>query len=160
MFLFVCMQYLMSFLVLQSCHWGWESWMLYFNCVHVVLWLLIVLCLFLFVIIAFPSHTQGGTYVYAKTHVHTTRRGQYSFLSYLLWFLGEKKLIVITLCPLRNFSCFLSSADFFSKSTFSEKSFRNTIWASNRLDPELSWRFVGPDLGPICLQRLSADDTQ
>ena len=30
---------------------------------------------------------------------------------------------------------------------------------SNRLDPDQARHFVGPDLGPICLQRLSADDT-
>ena len=29
---------------------------------------------------------------------------------------------------------------------------------SNRLDPELDRCSVGPDLGPNCLQRLSADD--
>ena len=31
---------------------------------------------------------------------------------------------------------------------------------SNILDPEQVRRFVGPDLGPSCLQRLSADDTR
>ena len=30
---------------------------------------------------------------------------------------------------------------------------------SNRLDPYQARHFVGPDLGPICLQKLSADDT-
>ena len=30
---------------------------------------------------------------------------------------------------------------------------------SNSLDPDQVRRFVGPDLGPNCLQRLSADDT-
>ena len=30
---------------------------------------------------------------------------------------------------------------------------------SNILDPDQSQHFVGPDLGPNCLQRLSADDT-
>ena len=30
---------------------------------------------------------------------------------------------------------------------------------SNSLDPDQARRFVGPDLGPNCLQRLSADDT-
>ena len=37
--------------------------------------------------------------------------------------------------------------------------FKNTIWVSNRLDPDQAGHFVGPDLGPICLQKLSADDT-
>ena len=29
---------------------------------------------------------------------------------------------------------------------------------SNSLDPDQARHFVGPDLDPICLQRLSADD--
>ena len=43
----------------------------------------------------------------------------------------------------------------FSKLTFS-KNFRNTIRVSNSLDPDQD-RHVGPDLGPNCLQWLSAD---
>ena len=35
----------------------------------------------------------------------------------------------------------------------------NTIRMSNSLDPDQAQRFVGPDLGPNCLPRLSADDT-
>ena len=34
----------------------------------------------------------------------------------------------------------------------------NTIRVSNSLDPDQDLHFVGPDLGPNCLQRLSADD--
>ena len=34
---------------------------------------------------------------------------------------------------------------------------RNTFAKS--LDPDQAGQFVGPDLGPYCLQRLSADDT-
>ena len=30
---------------------------------------------------------------------------------------------------------------------------------SNSLDPDQAQHFVGPDLDPNCLQRLSADDT-
>ena len=41
----------------------------------------------------------------------------------------------------------------FLKSTFSKNSFRNTIRVSNSLDGQN----VGPDLGPYCLQKLSAD---
>ena len=52
----------------------------------------------------------------------------------------------------------LSSADFFSKFTFSKNSFRNTIRLSNSLDTDQDRPKVGPDLGPNCLQRLSADD--
>ena len=50
----------------------------------------------------------------------------------------------------------LSPADLFQK--FSEKNFRNTIRVSNSLDPDQDQHSVGPDLGPNCLQRLSADD--
>ena len=46
-----------------------------------------------------------------------------------------------------------SSADFF----FQKNSFKNTIIASNVLDPDQARRYVGSDLGPICLQSLSAD---
>ena len=37
--------------------------------------------------------------------------------------------------------------------------FRNTIRVSNSLDPGQARLFVGPDLGPNCLQTLSADNT-
>ena len=46
---------------------------------------------------------------------------------------------------------FLSSADFFSTSTFSENSCRNTIRMSNSLDPDQARQFVGHDLGSNCL---------
>ena len=52
----------------------------------------------------------------------------------------------------------LSSAGIFSKLTFLKNSFRNTIGVSNGLDPDQDGHVVGPDLGPNCLQRLSADD--
>ena len=35
--------------------------------------------------------------------------------------------------------------------------FFNTIQVSKNLDPDQARHFVGPDLGPNCLQRLSAD---
>ena len=53
------------------------------------------------------------------------------------------------------FHAFLSSADFFSKWTFLINSFRNTIRVSNSLLPDQAQHYVGPDLGPNCLQRLS-----
>ena len=53
---------------------------------------------------------------------------------------------------------FLSSADFFSKSTFLKNSFRNTISVLNSLDQDQAQRFVGPDLSPKCLQGLLAVD--
>ena len=55
--------------------------------------------------------------------------------------------------PLALCMLLLSTADFFSKN-----SFRNTIRVSNSLDQDQDQHFVGPDLGPICLQRLSADN--
>ena len=36
--------------------------------------------------------------------------------------------------------------------------FFNTIHVSNTLNPDQARHFVGPDLGPNCLQRLSADN--
>ena len=48
---------------------------------------------------------------------------------------------------------------FFSKLTSSKNCFRNIIGVSNSLDPDQAQHFVGPDLGPNCLQKLSADDT-
>ena len=36
--------------------------------------------------------------------------------------------------------------------------FFNTIRVSNNLDPDQARHFVGPDLGPNCLQILSADN--
>ena len=66
------------------------------------------------------------------------------------------KIISITLCLLGILYAFLPS-DFFSKSTFSKSSFRNIFRVSNSLDPDHTRQNVGPDLGPNCLQRLSAD---
>ena len=55
---------------------------------------------------------------------------------------------------------FLSSADFFSKSFFfSKNSFRNTFRVLNSFDPDQARSYVGPDLGPNCLQKLPAHDT-
>ena len=50
----------------------------------------------------------------------------------------------------------LSSADFFSKLTFSENSSQNTVRVSTSLDPDQDRHSVSPDLGPNSLQRLSA----
>ena len=43
---------------------------------------------------------------------------------------------------------FLSSADFFSTSTFSNNSFRNIIGVTNSLDPDQAGHSVGLDLAP------------
>ena len=60
---------------------------------------------------------------------------------------------------LGNFSAFCHLLIIF-KIFFIENSFRNTIRVSNNLDPDQARHFVGRDLGPNCLQRLSADDTR
>ena len=55
----------------------------------------------------------------------------------------------------------LLSADFiinFLKMLFQEYHWLETIGVSNSLDPDQARHFVGPDLGPNCLQSLSADD--
>ena len=65
---------------------------------------------------------------------------------------------ILTLCP-RNweiFHAFMSSADFFQNELLGI--FFSGI-PSNSLDPDQARHFVGPDLGPNCLQKLSADDT-
>ena len=53
---------------------------------------------------------------------------------------------------------FLSSADFFQNQLLREI-LSQIPSVSNCLDPDQARHFVGPDLGPNCLQRLSADDT-
>ena len=58
-----------------------------------------------------------------------------------------------------NFAGFLSFADFFQNDLFKKKSFRNAIRVSYSLDPDKAQHFVGADLDPTCLQKLSADDT-
>ena len=47
----------------------------------------------------------------------------------------------------------------FFKIDIFEKLFQESIRVSNSLDPDQARCFVGPDLGPNCLQRLSAEDT-
>ena len=56
------------------------------------------------------------------------------------------------------FFSFLSSVDFILKIIFFKNIFQNTITESISLDPDEARSFVGPDLGPNFLQRLSAED--
>ena len=65
----------------------------------------------------------------------------------------RKKLLNSPYGSFINFAC-----SFFSKSTFTKKSFTNSIRVSNSLDPDQAQHFVEPDLGPNCLLRLSAED--
>ena len=48
----------------------------------------------------------------------------------------------------------------FSKINFPKNSSGNTIRVPNSLDSDQDRHYVGPDLGPNCLQRLSTDDTE
>ena len=52
---------------------------------------------------------------------------------------------------------FLSSADVFTKLTFSKNSLRNTIRVSNGLNPDRDQHSGVCDMGSNCLHRLSAD---
>ena len=54
---------------------------------------------------------------------------------------------------------FLLSADFFQNNIF-KKILSGIPSGYHRFDLDQAQRFVGPDLGPNCLQKLSADDTQ
>ena len=66
---------------------------------------------------------------------------------------------VLTLCLLGHLK-YPFIICFFFKSTFLKNAFWNTIRVSNSLYPDQARRYVGPDLGPKCLQMLSADDTR
>ena len=63
----------------------------------------------------------------------------------------------LTLSMLGNFSCFCCRLLTFFKINFFKISFRETIRVPNSLDLNQDRHCVGPDLGPNCLQRLSAD---
>ena len=52
----------------------------------------------------------------------------------------------------------LSSAYLFSELSVSKNSVRKTVRVSKSLDPGQDRRSVSPDLGPNCLQRLSAEN--
>ena len=56
---------------------------------------------------------------------------------------------------LGNYACFFCRLLIFFKINFFKTSFRNTIKVSN----SLIQKKIVPDLGPNCLQKLSADDT-
>ena len=64
----------------------------------------------------------------------------------------------LTLCMLCNFACFFVVCGFFLKLTFFKNHLSGITSVSNSLDPDQVRRFVGPDLGPICLRQLSADN--
>ena len=70
----------------------------------------------------------------------------------------KNMIVSLTLPPGKFFILFCRLLIFF-KITYLKKIFMNTIKVSNSLDPDQARHFVRPDLGPNCLQRLSADDT-
>ena len=76
----------------------------------------------------------------------------------MLWGLGKIQTLTLCLGNIK-FSCFMSCADFFSKSRFSKNSFRNIVNVSNSLDLDQTRRVVVSDLGPIRFQGFSADGT-
>ena len=61
----------------------------------------------------------------------------------------------LILCVLVNWWHLLT---FFQNEALSPKN-SGTLSVSNSLDPDQDWQNVSPDLGPNCLQRLSANDT-
>ena len=65
----------------------------------------------------------------------------------------------LTSCHLEILPAFLLSAEFFQNQLFRKNSLMNTIRVSNSFNPDQTLHFVGPGLGPNCLQKLSADDT-
>ena len=60
------------------------------------------------------------------------------------------------------FSCLVVVCFFFKKkeSNFFEKIFQEYHMSVKQMYPDQVPCFVGPDLGPICLQRLSANGTR
>ena len=70
----------------------------------------------------------------------------------------KKRLFSLTHCILGNFACFFYLLMFF-KFNFFEKFFHEYHQSVKNLDPDQAQHFVGPDLGPKCLQKLPADDT-
>ena len=97
------------------------------------------------------SHCRHLLHVYLKYRVATN-------ISHLLkvqsrWFknyLFAKKCILISFCIAFIIPSHFIIAPYF---TFWMLDFFNTIRVLNSLDPDQARHFVGPDLGPNCLQR-------
>ena len=68
--------------------------------------------------------------------------------------------LALTMCMLGIFSCFIVVCCFFLVFFFKIVFFvKILLRVTNSLDPNRARRFVGPDLGPNCLRRSSADNT-
>ena len=105
-----------------------------------------------------PSVDSGGPACQA-VEKHQYLNSKINIPHYVTVTKTRNLLIRHKLSMLGNFACLFVVCWFFSKSTFSKKNFRNIIRVSNSLDPDQNRHSVGPDLGPNCLQRQSADDT-
>ena len=69
-------------------------------------------------------------------------------------------ILICDIVYTRDIACWVIFHNFvavFSRLSFLKNSFTNSIRVSNCLDPDQDRPFVGPDLGPNCLQKLSAD---
>ena len=64
----------------------------------------------------------------------------------------------LTLCMLGNFSCFCCRLQTFFKINFFINFFQEHYQSVNGLYPDEDQHSFSPDLGPNCLQRLSAED--
>ena len=74
-----------------------------------------------------------------------------SKLLFEIWWKNLEELVL-------GFHDFVAVCCLYSKLIFSMNIFGNTIRVSSALVPDQDQHYVGPDLGPNCLQRLSADN--
>ena len=77
------------------------------------------------------------------------------------WFISFtfSKYLEVIFCLLSIFLCFFCPLLIFFRINFFEKFFQEYHQSVNSLDPDQVLHFFRPDLGPNCLQKLSADDT-
>ena len=68
--------------------------------------------------------------------------------------LFKSRLVWINFLPPRKFFMLFCCLLIFFKINFFEKFFQEYNLSVKQLDPYQAQHFVGPDLGPICLQRL------
>ena len=76
-------------------------------------------------------------------------------------FITNLHLSALTLCMLGNFACYFVICGFFFLFfliIFFKKIFQEYHQSVKQFESRSGIHFVGPDLGPNCLKRLSADD--
>ena len=71
---------------------------------------------------------------------------------------GYRPMNLITLCMLGNFTCFCCRQLTFLKISFLKKIFQDHYQSVKQFGSRSGPTFVRPDMGPNCLQRLSADN--